>query len=90
MEILPYQKEIFETFKREFKYRLKDENAFMEIIVDCCRLISEMKNNNEVDLNQRFVDYLKNISTTMDILEMYMPKNLKKIDKTFVFSALIQ
>ena len=62
----------------------------MEIIVDCCRLISEMKNNNEVDLNQRFVDYLKNISTTMDVLEMYMPKNLKKIDKTFVFSALIQ
>ena len=49
-----------------------------------------MRNKNEVDLTQRFADYLNNISLSMDMLENYRPSDLTKIDKNFILLALIQ
>ena len=90
MDIKPYQKEIFDIFKNEFKDRIKNEEPIKEIITECSNLISEMKNKNEVDLTQRFADYLNNISLSMDMLEKYRPSNVSKINKNFILLALIQ
>ena len=90
MTLKPYQEEIFQHLKQSYGSRIKNDDNIRKLIEDCGNLIQDISKNNEVDITQKFSDYLKNVSITMDILEKFRPSNLDKISKEFIILALLQ